>query len=188
MKNHPEKPLPAQIVDELEPLMVRGRRAMARSGWLRTLSSTHLHVLMLLEMEQAVSMSRLAEHLDVSDSNVTGIVGRMEERGFVERVRDEGDRRLVLVQATEAGQKALREIESIRREHIENVVSHMDASDQRLCLRAFRVLRETAERCEPHLEPGCHPSAHHRAPSSSRAPSRQPPTGASARLDAPKLS
>ena len=42
-------------------------------------------------------MSRLAELLDVSLSNATGIVDRMEERGLVERVRVPDDRRVVLV-------------------------------------------------------------------------------------------
>ena len=43
-------------------------------------------------------MSRLAEMLDVSLSNATGLIDRMEERGFVERIRVPDDRRVVLVQ------------------------------------------------------------------------------------------
>ncbi len=52
-------------------------------------------------------MSRLAELLDVSLSNATGLVDRMEERGLVERVRVPDDRRVVLVRLTAAGQAAL---------------------------------------------------------------------------------
>ncbi len=42
-----------------------------------------------------MTMGRLAERLDVSLPNVTGIVDRMAERGFVERGRDAEDRRVV---------------------------------------------------------------------------------------------
>ena len=45
-------------------------------------------------------MSRLAEMLDVSLSNATGLIDRMEERGFVERIRVPEDRRVVLVRIT----------------------------------------------------------------------------------------
>ena len=46
-------------------------------------------------------MSRLADMLDVSDSNASGVVDRLEERGYVERIRVPNDRRVVLVRATE---------------------------------------------------------------------------------------
>ena len=48
-------------------------------------------------------MSRLAELLDVSFSNATGIVDRMAERGLVERVRVPDDRRVVLVRIGRQG-------------------------------------------------------------------------------------
>ena len=48
-------------------------------------------------------MSRLADMLDVSLSNATGLIDRIEERGFVERIRVPSDRRIVLVRITAAG-------------------------------------------------------------------------------------
>ena len=46
-----------------------------------------LHVMNLLERHGEMPMSRLAEMIDVSDSNATGLIDRVEERGFVERIR-----------------------------------------------------------------------------------------------------
>ncbi len=48
-------------------------------------------------------MGQLAEDLDVSVASVTGIVDRMERRGLVERERGTGDRRVIMVDLTEAG-------------------------------------------------------------------------------------
>ena len=58
-------------------------------------SMTHLHILSMLDHHGELPMSRLADLLDVSLSNATGLIDRMEERGLVERVRDPDDRRVV---------------------------------------------------------------------------------------------
>ena len=63
-----------------------------------------------------MTMSRLAELLDVSLPNVTGIVDRMEERGLVERGRDADDRRLVTVSVDRCGRATVEEIDQIRRQ------------------------------------------------------------------------
>ncbi len=48
-------------------------------------------------------MSKLADALDVSVASLTGIIDRMEARGLVERRREPGDRRVVLVHRTAGG-------------------------------------------------------------------------------------
>lgn len=52
-------------------------------------------------------MTELAEHLGTATASVTGMVDRLEERGLVERVRDEADRRVVHVAITEQGEQAM---------------------------------------------------------------------------------
>ena len=64
-------------------------------------------------------MSRLAELLDVSFSNATGIIDRMEERGLVERVRVPDDRRVVLVRIGPRGIQALDETEAIKHDRLD---------------------------------------------------------------------
>jgi DNA-binding MarR family transcriptional regulator len=49
-------------------------------------------------------MSDLAHTLFCDNSNVTGIVDRLEERGLVRRVAAEGDRRVKLLVLTEDGE------------------------------------------------------------------------------------
>src|SRR3954468_3660505 len=61
-----------------------------------SISLVHLDVLMVLEEYGPLSMGRLAELLDVSVASATGIVGRMEKRGLVERHHDDEDRRIVM--------------------------------------------------------------------------------------------
>ena len=91
-------------------LRCAGSQRLVRLG----ISMTHFHVLTLLRHHDAMPMGRLAEILDVSMSSATGIIDRMEERGLVERVRVPDDRRVVLVQPTQAGLDLVDEAELVK--------------------------------------------------------------------------
>jgi DNA-binding MarR family transcriptional regulator len=56
-------------------------------------------------------MGELAKFLACDNSNVTGIVDRLEERGLVERRPAEHDRRVKLIVLTDEGHRVRREIE-----------------------------------------------------------------------------
>jgi DNA-binding MarR family transcriptional regulator len=139
-------PLVEQILGELSPWIHRRQRALARDWCLRSVSMTHLHVLLLLQTEGTLSMSRLAELLDVSLPNATGIVGRMEERRLVQRVHDDHDRRIVQVQLSPGGMAVLEETDLMRREQLARILEELTPEQQQTCLRAVRDLRAAAER------------------------------------------
>ena len=104
-------------------------------------SMSHMHVLWLLQHHGAMAMSRLADYLDVSLSNASGIIDRMEEKGLIERVRVPDDRRLVLVKPGAAGIRALAESESTKRERLRAVLGHLSPAERTVVLSAFHSLR-----------------------------------------------
>ncbi len=104
-------------------------------------SLSQMHVLWLLQHHGEMSMSRLAELLDVSLSNATGLIDRMEEHGLIERVRVPDDRRVVLVRPAAAGLRALSETETSRRARMRAVLGHLSEADRPIVLAAFRSLR-----------------------------------------------
>src|SRR3954452_13205592 len=135
----------AQILEQLAPLVARQRKALVQAGCFRQISSTHLHVLYVLVSRGAMPMSRLAEQLDVSLPNVTGIVERMVERGFVERTRPEDDRRVVEVGITAAGREVIDEIDTIKRQEMANIIRRLTPEQQSRALRAFTDMRVATE-------------------------------------------
>ena len=137
-----------RILEQLEPLIARQRRAVAKEGCLRAISSTQLHVLFMLMSDGPVTMGRLAESLDVSLPNVTGIVDRMVENGMVQRSRDEGDRRVVTVSATAAGRHTVDEIDLVRRRQLAAVLEQLSADQQRRALETFTEMRRAAQRLD----------------------------------------
>lgn len=104
-------------------------------------SLSQMHVLWLLQHHGAMSMGRLAELLDVSLSNASGLIDRMDEHGLIERVRVPDDRRIVLIRPAAAGLRALSETESSKREGMRNVIGRLPASEQPIVLAALRSLR-----------------------------------------------
>lgn len=106
------------------------------------ISMSQLHVMHLLESHGDMPMSRLAEMLDVSDSNATGLIDRVEERGFVERLRVATDRRMVMVQLTPAGRQLLDEIETVREGILSQVLDQLQPSQLNGVATALRDLRE----------------------------------------------
>jgi DNA-binding MarR family transcriptional regulator len=148
---HTRQAMIDEILDQLEPLITLQRRAIARQGCLRAVSSTQLHVLFLLSCNGALPMSRLAELMDVSLPNATGIVERMVEHGLAERTRDDQDRRLVLVSATDTGQATVEEIDLVRRKRLADVLGHMRRDQLERALDTFRDLRAAIEASELEL-------------------------------------
>ena len=69
------------------------------------LSPVQLHTLRLIEPGVEVPMSSLAGKLFCDNSNVTGIVDRLEARGLIERRPAEHDRRVKLLVLTGPGER-----------------------------------------------------------------------------------
>jgi DNA-binding MarR family transcriptional regulator len=105
-------------------------------------SMSQLHVMSMLDRHGDMPMSRLAEMIDISLSNATGLIDRMEERGFVERVRVPDDRRVVLVRITESGRKLLDDIEVLRAETLRTVLDRLDPDQLDGIARATTDLRD----------------------------------------------
>ena len=115
-----------------------GSERLVRQG----ISMTQLHVMHLLDHHGEMPMSRLAEMLDVSLSNGTGLIDRVEERGFVERIRVPSDRRMVMVRLTPAGRQMLDEIETVREQVLRRVLDKLDPTQLTGVATAMADLRE----------------------------------------------
>ena len=116
----------AGVVSELNGAIRLLRCAATGRMVKQGVSMTHLHVMWRLEESGELAMSRLAEFLDVSLSNATGLIDRMEERGLVERSRESDDRRVVLVRLTAAGEGFLHEIQIMKDDLLSAVLARLD--------------------------------------------------------------
>jgi DNA-binding MarR family transcriptional regulator len=128
----------AELHEMIGSLRCAGTGRMVKAG----ISMTHLHILWVLEHHGDVTMSRLAELLDVSLSNATGLVDRMAERGLIDRVRVPNDRRVVLVRPSEQGARIRDEIEAIKQDRLRSILGRLPSERLERVLGAISDLRE----------------------------------------------
>jgi len=118
---------------------IAGER-LVRAG----VSMTHLHLLWMLDRHGELTMSRLADVLDVSVSNATGLVDRMAERGLVERAGVPDDRRVVIVRISEHGREILREVDLVREDMINQILGRLDDAKLERVADALEDIRAAA--------------------------------------------
>lgn len=93
-------------------------------------------------LDQPRPMGELATLMSCDNSNMTGIVDRMEERGLVRRAPAEGDRRVKLIELTEEGRRVRDEVARRLAEPPEQIAA-LSATDQ----KALRdILRRALDR------------------------------------------
>jgi DNA-binding MarR family transcriptional regulator len=64
------------------------------------------------------TVGRLAEYLMIRHHSAVGLIDRLEERGLVERVRGDGDRRQVRVRIASEGLHKLKRLSKLHREEL----------------------------------------------------------------------
>jgi MarR family transcriptional regulator, lower aerobic nicotinate degradation pathway regulator len=135
----PLPPLPAGAPQEL---LLSSAFLLKRLGWLikdrsvEALESTgltpqHHAVLSLLDEGTRETQGEIADTLGYDRSHLVGLLDELEEKGFVERQRDPGDRRRQLVSLTAAGKDMLGELRMIAKRVEKEFLAPLDAEEKR---------------------------------------------------------
>ncbi|MEU1942858.1 MarR family transcriptional regulator [Streptomyces sp. NPDC020125] len=97
-------PLTLEVVELIGTIVARYHQEYEEAAAKHSLTGAQARVLGLLS-RGPTPMRRLAQQLKCEPSNVTGIVDRLESRGFAERRLDPADRRVKLAAATDAARE-----------------------------------------------------------------------------------
>jgi DNA-binding MarR family transcriptional regulator len=71
-------------------------------------SAPQLHCLLALYEQGPMPPSQIATYVMVNSSTVTGILDRLEQKGFVRRLRTSADRRVITIELTAEGERLAR--------------------------------------------------------------------------------
>jgi len=123
----------------LNRLMTSRKSHMLETAAALELSGPQMWALHHLEPDTPLAMSALAGLLHCDNSNVTGIVDRLETRGLVERRSSEHDRRVKHLVVTEAGAK-LREQVGARMNRAPPGFERLTPDEQQLLATLLRKL------------------------------------------------
>jgi DNA-binding MarR family transcriptional regulator len=95
------------------------------------LTSPQLGVLREILAGKNVSPGALAAALHLSQPTVTGILGRLEQRGLVRRERSTTDRRSILVVASDEGRQLAERAPALLRDRFRQELAALETSQQR---------------------------------------------------------
>lgn len=154
-RSEPTADLFSPIIADFRATMTQLKCALSERVLRAGVSMAQLHVLFSLQRNGEMTMSRLAEMLDVSLSSATGLIDRIEERGLLERDRVPEDRRIVIVRVTDAGRQLLDDVDALNDDLLRSVLARVDPGQLAAVGSAFAALRagvaETVERpSDPH--------------------------------------
>lgn len=121
-----------QLEDTLFDYIDQVKVIISQDTWeniLLNCTKNELFVLMLLYRKSDVNMTQIAEYLNAPLNTTTGIVGRMEKKDMVRRVRSDFDKRVVTIVLTEFGQKQVGEIMAVFLDYGQKVIASLSTDE-----------------------------------------------------------
>lgn len=101
------------------------------------------NILRSLFINGPTSSVDLSRRLYVTPSNITGIIDRLEKKGFVSRVKKEGDRRVSLITLTESGNELSRSIPDSIENKMISELADLDTEHVKFLAMAMKQILNT---------------------------------------------
>lgn len=121
-------------------LIMRQRGRQHLSGF--DLTPPQFDALVELVRGGEMTMGELCNRLSLASSTVTDLIDRMERSGFVQRVRDTNDRRVVRLQVLERGSEIIQGVLRTRAAYLGSVLSQMPQDAQGRVAEAIGLLHD----------------------------------------------
>ena len=115
-----------------------------------SLGPRHSPVVMVVAFERELSVSDIAERVDLGLSTTSLLVGELSRAGILERIEDERDRRRTLVRLSEAYREAADAWLQDRLIPLRRTLERLTPEARAQFLEGWRVLREEAELSAAH--------------------------------------
>lgn len=95
------------------------------------------HLAFILERCGSMRMSELADALQLTAGAVTSASDKLIERGYVKRLRDEKDRRVVYLEITDKGRETMAELRLQGRQTMKTVFAHLTEEELQQFIDTF---------------------------------------------------
>lgn len=112
------------------------------------LTLPHFQALFILEETGVMSVTELAKALMISKPNVTPIVQKLVDKGFVERFQDKKDRRYIYIKLTKDGMAFLSRHKAIVTEGLKKKLSSICITDLDKLANALTDLKDVLGKIE----------------------------------------
>ena len=135
-----------QIAEEVAQLMpMIARRILLGFFQSIDITQTQIFTIMTLSEQSPVRLSQLSKKLQISAPTVTGIVDRLEKSGFVQRIPDIKDRRVINVDLTAEGRHIAKKLKITLKRKWKGLLSKLTSHDQNNYVGILRKIQGTIQ-------------------------------------------
>lgn len=126
----------------------------AWADWDYTFSQMRM-VMILGRSEVPLAVNELSTQVGLSIAAGGRSIEKLVQSGVVQRVEDERDRRIKRVSLSAQGKDQLRELVTIKRQHVENMLGQLDPTDRDRLLAALTAVLARVGPGSERTESGC---------------------------------
>jgi len=116
-----------------------------KKGDFSNLTMNDIHVIHAIGLEDSVSMSKLAKSLGVTVGTLTISINGLLKKGYVNRVRFEEDRRVVLISLTSTGKSAYKNHAEFHDQMMEHILKQLSENEQEILEKSLVNLKDYFE-------------------------------------------
>jgi DNA-binding MarR family transcriptional regulator len=102
---------------------------------------SHVQVMAMLNDNGSMNVSEISRRLGIAKPNITPLIDRLIQENYVERIRDEKDRRMVNISICQAGVTELEQIRKKMRLLIGDWATKLNTSDLRALNDSLTAIR-----------------------------------------------
>lgn len=113
-----------------------------KTGEFSNLTLNDMHVINAIGTGKAKNMSSVARALNVTMGTLTIAVNGLVKKGFVERIRSEEDRRVVLISLTGKGRRAFDRHQKFHEEMVDAIIDQLTEEEQVVLSKSLDNLNE----------------------------------------------
>ena len=107
-----------------------------------SLSMTEVHILEAIEKSESKMMSAVARRLMVTQGTLTVSTGKLVKKGYVERIRDEKDKRVVRLNLTDKARDVLKVHNRFHDEMIDKLLNELEIDQQPALIQSLQNVME----------------------------------------------
>jgi len=109
------------------------------------LPQAELKCLMLFSTERYLTVTSIAQKMEVAKSRITKIINGLVQKGLVKQMNDPQDTRIKLISLTPAGREIALKIDAFQGEIFRQILLHLSVDERKTTLSSLETLRSAME-------------------------------------------
>ena len=112
------------------------------TGEFKDISNNDMHIIEAIGENDAKNMSTVAKSLSVTMGTLTIAINSLVKKGYVDRIRSEKDRRVVLISLSEKGKRAFSHHKQFHEQMVKATIKGLSRDEMKVLGQALSNLKE----------------------------------------------